>query len=94
MHVNNKPGYKRSDWYYNAARIEYRRDNVFSQTDNEKHERRRKQMAPGVSLLLPHVLPHQPPARMGPTDHSPSTRAVKTPTSRAPSTSACTTSSA
>jgi len=52
MHVNNKPGYKRSDWYYNAARIEYRRDNVFSQTDNEKHERRRKQMAPGVCPVV------------------------------------------
>ncbi|OGE49550.1 hypothetical protein PENARI_c021G09285 [Penicillium arizonense] len=49
MHVNNKPGYKRSDWYYKAARIEYRRDNVFSQTDNAKHERRRKQIAPGYS---------------------------------------------
>ncbi|KAJ5865564.1 hypothetical protein N7534_000117 [Penicillium rubens] len=49
MHVNNKPGYKRSDWYYQAARIEYRRDNVFSQTDNAKHAERRKQMAPGYS---------------------------------------------
>ncbi|KAJ5166639.1 uncharacterized protein N7482_005420 [Penicillium canariense] len=49
MHVNNKPGYKRSDWYYTAVRIEHRRDNVFSQTDNAKHERRRKQMAPGYS---------------------------------------------
>ncbi|KAL4986004.1 cytochrome P450 [Aspergillus falconensis] len=49
MHVNNKPGYKRSDWYYNAVRIEHRRDNVFSQTDNSKHEERRKQMAPGYS---------------------------------------------
>lgn len=47
-HVNRHPGYKRSDWYYHACRIEYQRDNVFSQTDNEKHERRRKQMAPGV----------------------------------------------
>ncbi|KAL6232017.1 hypothetical protein BDW75DRAFT_29334 [Aspergillus navahoensis] len=49
MHVNNKPGYKRSDWYYNAVRIEYQKDNVFSQTDNAKHEKRRKQMAPGYS---------------------------------------------
>ncbi|KAL4995725.1 cytochrome P450 [Aspergillus recurvatus] len=49
MHVNNKPGYKRSDWYYNAVRIEYQKDNVFSQTDNAKHEQRRKQMAPGYS---------------------------------------------
>ncbi|KAJ5663927.1 hypothetical protein N7507_004658 [Penicillium longicatenatum] len=49
MHVNNKPGYKRSDWYYHAVRIEYRKDNVFSQTDNAKHDQRRKQMAPGYS---------------------------------------------
>ncbi|OOQ84159.1 cytochrome P450 52A11 [Penicillium brasilianum] len=49
MHVNNKPDYKRSDWYYRAARIEYQRDNVFSQTDNAKHDQRRKQMAPGYS---------------------------------------------
>ncbi|CAI7628389.1 unnamed protein product [Penicillium pancosmium] len=49
MHVNNKPGYKRSDWYYTAARIEHRKDNVFTQTDNAKHDRRRKQMAPGYS---------------------------------------------
>ncbi|KAF7557755.1 hypothetical protein G7Z17_g367 [Cylindrodendrum hubeiense] len=48
-HVNNHPGYKRTDWYYQACRIEYRRDNVFSQTDNAKHELRRKQMAPGYS---------------------------------------------
>lgn len=52
MHVNNKPGYKRSDWYYASARIEHRKDNVFTQTDNAKHDRRRKQMAPGVCLLL------------------------------------------
>ncbi|KAM6483357.1 cytochrome P450 [Trichoderma sp. SZMC 28011] len=49
IHVNNKPGYKRSEWYYTACRIEYRRDNVFTQTDNKKHEARRKQMAPGYS---------------------------------------------
>ncbi|KAH6677016.1 cytochrome P450 71A20 [Plectosphaerella plurivora] len=48
-YVNNHPGYKRSDWYYHAARVEYRRDNVFTQTDNDKHTQRRKQMAPGYS---------------------------------------------
>ncbi|TDZ49638.1 Cytochrome P450 monooxygenase lolP1 [Colletotrichum trifolii] len=48
-HVNKHAGYKRSDWYYHACRVEYRRDNVFTQTDNEKHEKRRKQMAPGYS---------------------------------------------
>ena len=53
-HVNNTPGYKRSAWFYNACRIEYRRDNVFSETDNERHDRRRKQMAPGVILCWPY----------------------------------------
>lgn len=50
-HVNKQPSYKRSDWYYHACRVEYRRDNVFTQTDNEKHDMRRKQMAPGVRSL-------------------------------------------
>jgi len=49
VHCNIKPSYKRSDWYYHATRIEHRRDNVFSQTDNILHEKRRKQMAPGYS---------------------------------------------
>jgi cytochrome P450 len=49
MHVNREPGYKRSDWWYHAARIEHRRDNVFSETNNEKHDRRRMQMMPGYS---------------------------------------------
>ncbi|KAI3395962.1 hypothetical protein diail_601 [Diaporthe ilicicola] len=44
-----KAGYKRSDWYYQSLRFEHRRDNVVSQTDNKKHEMRRKQMAPGYS---------------------------------------------
>ncbi|KAM9880438.1 cytochrome p450 [Verticillium dahliae] len=48
-HVNRQAGYKRSEWYYNACRVEYRRDNVFTQSDNVKHEQRRKQMAPGYS---------------------------------------------
>ncbi|KAL1863131.1 hypothetical protein Daus18300_008124 [Diaporthe australafricana] len=51
-HVNRKAGYKRSDWYYQGLRFEHRRDNVFTQTDNAKHEKRRKQMAPGVRLTF------------------------------------------
>lgn len=47
--VNIKAGYKRSDWYFQGFRFEHRRDNVFSQTDNKKHDERRKQMAPGYS---------------------------------------------
>ncbi|WYZ45645.1 hypothetical protein EsH8_VIII_000961 [Colletotrichum jinshuiense] len=48
-HVNRHPEYKRTDWVYHAWRVEHRRDNVFTQTDNEKHEQRRRQMAPGYS---------------------------------------------
>ncbi|KAL7795936.1 cytochrome P450 [Trichoderma ceciliae] len=55
-HVNNKAGYKRSEWYYSACRIEYRRDNVFTQTDNKKHDDRRKQMASGYSGRENHEL--------------------------------------
>ncbi|KAI0480690.1 cytochrome P450 [Xylariaceae sp. FL0804] len=48
-HVNIKPGYRRSEWYYKGLRIEHRRDNVFTTTDNSAHDARRKQMAPGYS---------------------------------------------
>ncbi|OQD77525.1 hypothetical protein PENDEC_c002G05703 [Penicillium decumbens] len=57
MHVNNKSGYKRSDRYYKAVRIEYQRDNIFSQTNNAKHERRRKQMAPGAPFIGRFIAP-------------------------------------
>ncbi|KAK3312839.1 cytochrome P450 [Apodospora peruviana] len=49
LHVNVKPGYKRTDWYYHAARVEHRKDNVFTMTNNEEHEKRRKMIAPGYS---------------------------------------------
>lgn len=52
-HVNNKPGYKRTDWFFQAMRIEHLRDSVFTQTDNNAHERRRRQLAPGVWFLHP-----------------------------------------
>lgn len=54
--VNRKAGYKRSDWYYQALRFEHRRDNVFTQTDDAKHDKRRKQMAPGYSGRENHAL--------------------------------------
>lgn len=53
--MNRKSGYKRSDWYYQGLRFEHRRDNVFTQTDNAKHEKRRKQMAPGVRDCLSYM---------------------------------------
>ncbi|PHH61260.1 hypothetical protein CDD81_638 [Ophiocordyceps australis] len=49
QHVNNKPGYRRADWYYHAARVEYGRDNVFTETDNGIHGARRRHIAPGYS---------------------------------------------
>jgi hypothetical protein len=49
--INNvRSNYKRSNWFYRAARIEPHRDNVFSQTNDELHNARRKQMTAGVSL--------------------------------------------
>lgn len=47
-HINTKPGYKRSKWYFEACRVEYQRDHIFSQTDTKLHDERRKQIAPGV----------------------------------------------
>jgi hypothetical protein len=44
--------YTRTAWYYRAARVEAGKDHIFSQVDEEKHMKRRQQMAAGVSLLL------------------------------------------
>lgn len=48
-HVNKHDDYKRTEWYYHSMRIEHRRDNVFTQTDNALHDARRKQMVAGYS---------------------------------------------
>ncbi|KAK4099124.1 cytochrome P450 [Parathielavia hyrcaniae] len=48
-HVNSKPGYKRSEWYFTAMRVEYQRDHIVSQADTKLHDERRKQIAPGYS---------------------------------------------
>lgn len=50
-HVHTTPGYKKTDWFYQAARFEYQRDNIFTQTNTEKHDIRRKQIAPGVGIF-------------------------------------------
>ncbi|KAJ8126490.1 hypothetical protein O1611_g7149 [Lasiodiplodia mahajangana] len=47
--MNTHPGYKKSKWYYRAARFDWRLDNVFTQIDNEKHDARRRQMIRGYS---------------------------------------------
>ena len=50
-HINAvRSPYKRSDWYYHAARFKPGEDHVFSETDNEKHDKKRKQMFTGVCL--------------------------------------------
>ncbi|EIT81919.1 cytochrome P450 monooxygenase [Aspergillus oryzae 100-8] len=49
-HINAvRSPYKRSDWYYHAARFKPGEDHVFSETNNERHDRRRKQMLMGYS---------------------------------------------
>ncbi|USP73751.1 hypothetical protein yc1106_01025 [Curvularia clavata] len=41
--------YKRSSWYYHAARFEPGKDNVFTECDNDRHDARRKKMVAGYS---------------------------------------------
>ncbi|KAK8086715.1 hypothetical protein PG994_001689 [Apiospora phragmitis] len=38
-----KPSYKRSKWFYNAARFDWRHDNCFTMIDVEQHDARRKE---------------------------------------------------
>lgn len=72
IHINTKPGYKRSEWYFNAVRVEHRRDHVFSQTDTALHDERRKQLGPGVSTphspLVPSISPLTLPRPSSPPD--------------------------
>jgi hypothetical protein len=60
LHVNTKPGYTRSKWYFEATRVEHQRDHVFSQTDTKLHDERRKQIAPGVRPPFTPSPNHQP----------------------------------
>ncbi|KAI1149238.1 cytochrome protein [Nemania diffusa] len=46
---NTHPGYKKSKWFYRAARFDWRNDNIFTETDTEKHDARRNQMVRGYS---------------------------------------------
>jgi len=43
--------YTRADYYYLATRFQAGKNHVFSELDEEKHKRRRQQLAAGVSLL-------------------------------------------
>lgn len=54
MHMSAvRSPYVRSRWFNSATRLEPGRDHVFSQLDEEKHTKRRQQMAAGVSC--PHT---------------------------------------
>ncbi|KAG4442106.1 hypothetical protein IFR05_002392 [Cadophora sp. M221] len=53
-HVNTKPGYERTEWFYKPLRSEHRRDSVFTPTDSKKHEQRRKLLGPGLSVNKTH----------------------------------------
>ncbi|KNG80951.1 cytochrome P450 monooxygenase [Aspergillus nomiae NRRL 13137] len=49
-HINAvRSPYKRSDWYYHAARFKPGEDHVFSETNSDRHDRRRRQMLMGYS---------------------------------------------
>ncbi|KAI8945976.1 cytochrome P450 [Xylaria longipes] len=48
-HINTHPGYTKSKWYYRNSRLDWRRDNLFTQLANDKHDGRRKQMIRGYS---------------------------------------------
>ncbi|KAK4206779.1 cytochrome P450 [Rhypophila decipiens] len=41
--------YSRGEWYNRATRYQPGKDHIFSELDEEKHKRRRQQMAPGYS---------------------------------------------
>jgi hypothetical protein len=41
--------YRRSPWFYAAARFEPGKDNVFTDCDTDSHDARRKKMTAGVS---------------------------------------------
>jgi hypothetical protein len=44
--------YTRTAWFNRATRIEPAKDHLFSQINEEKHTKRRQQMAAGVSFRL------------------------------------------
>jgi hypothetical protein len=51
VHMNAvRSPYTRSSWFNRTTRVEPGKDHVFSQLDEEKHTKRRQQMAAGVSL--------------------------------------------
>ncbi|KAK4446315.1 pisatin demethylase [Podospora aff. communis PSN243] len=45
--VTSRAGYRKPNWWYRSARIVYGQDSVFTETNTEKHEHRRRQAAPG-----------------------------------------------
>lgn len=47
--------YTRTWWYYAASRQQPGKDHVFSQVDEEKHTKRRQQMAAGVGFPARHA---------------------------------------
>jgi cytochrome P450 len=77
LHVNTKPGYTRSKWYFEAVRVEHQRDHVFSQTDTKLHDERRKQIAPGVRHPFRSTLP---PSLMNPNSPLPQYSGRENPT--------------
>lgn len=55
-----RSNYSRASWFYTAARVQAGKDTTFSEVDEEKHKRRRQQLAPGVSVPTYHGVQAQP----------------------------------
>jgi hypothetical protein len=52
-HMNSvRSPYTRSFWFYRGTRFEPGKDHVFSELDEEKHNKRRAQMASGVGVWM------------------------------------------
>ncbi|KAI1340840.1 cytochrome P450 [Xylariaceae sp. FL0016] len=47
--INKRPGWRKSPWFYRAARFDWRDDNLFNLLDIDEHDERRKQMLPAYN---------------------------------------------
>ncbi|KAK3381138.1 cytochrome P450 [Podospora didyma] len=64
IHVNKK-GYKRASCHFESARIEFQRDNIFSQSNTTLHDHRRKQLTHSYSGRDNHELESSVDMRIG-----------------------------
>lgn len=61
--TSTNTNYKRSNWFYQAIRLDWKIDNVVTNTNNDAHDFRRKQMIAGVRCLTPNTISPIPTGR-------------------------------